>query len=309
MRMTDLPLNTVQPFQLETSNLRGRLVTLDSVVHDILTAHDYPLPVKHLVGEIVTLTVLLSSMLKYEGIFTLQMKGDGPVSMLVADMVHPDNVIRGCATYDEERLAHAREQLAALKTSEDSDNHLAQYLGQGYIMFTVDPNDGGERYQGIVNLDGANLTECIQHYFKQSEQINTGIKMAVGQRDGHWHASGIMLQTLPEDAVNVTQGVSNIGEDDWRRAMIFMDTATEDELLDPAITPDIMLTRLFHEEGVRVFEPLDVKKGCRCSQDRVESMIAMMPKDDVTYMKKNDKIEITCEFCSKNYTISEPFAP
>lgn len=295
--------NTAQPFQLETSNLRGRHVKLDSVLNDILTAHDYPLPIAHLVAETITLTLLLSSMLKYEGIFTLQIKGDGPVSMLVADIIQPDGVIRGCAAYDDKRLKSAREQLSALKTSETSQNNLAQYLGKGYLAFTVDPSDGGEQYQGIVDLQGANLTECVQHYFKQSEQIDTGIKMAVGQRDEAWHAGGIMLQTMPEDEANIRSGVSNLDEDDWRRAMVLMDSVTEDELLSTELSINDVLIRLFHQEGVRVFDPTTVKKGCRCSQERVENMVSMMGEDDIAYMVEKGQIEMMCEFCSTVYHV------
>ena len=295
--------NEIQPFQLESSNLRGRQVKLDTVLDEILKAHDYPLPVAHLVGETITLTLLLSSMLKYEGIFTLQIKGDGPISLLVADIIQPEGVIRGCAAFDEERLSHAREQLSALKTVDSSQNQLAQYLGQGYLAFTVDPENAGERYQGIVDLKGASLTDCVQHYFTQSEQINTGIKMSVGIRDDKWYAGGIMLQTLPEHEVNREAGVSNLAEDDWRRAMILMDTATDDELLSDDVSVHDMLTRLFHEEGVRVFDPQNVSHACRCSLERVETMVEMMSEEDVAYMTKNGKIEMTCEFCSKTYIL------
>ena len=141
--------NVVQPFQLDVSSLRGRSVRLGSVLNDVLEPHDYPNPVAHLVAETMTLALLLSSMLKYDGIFTLQAKGDGPVGLLVAD-VTSDGDLRGCANFDAERLEHAREQLSALKTPEGSRNHLAQYLGKGYIAFTVDQGDKAERYQGIV---------------------------------------------------------------------------------------------------------------------------------------------------------------
>src|SRR5690606_25497319 len=155
-------------------------------------------PVAHLVAETIALTLLLSSRLKYQGVVTLQTSGDGPVSMLVAD-VTSDGVVRGCANFDPERVEHAREQLAGLKTPESSQNHLAQYLGKGYIAFTVKQEDASEDYQGIVELKGASLVDCAQHYFNQSEQIGTGVKMAVGLRDGKWRAGGIMLQNMPED--------------------------------------------------------------------------------------------------------------
>lgn len=293
--------NVIQSFQLDASSLRGRCVRLGSVLDDILEPHGYPKPIAHLVAETVTLTLLLSSMLKYEGIFTLQTSGDGPVTMLVADITSEGH-IRGCASYDPERLEHAREQLSALKVSENSQNHLAQYLGKGHIAFTVDQGKHMERYQGIVELKGSSLVECVQHYFNQSEQIGTAIKMAVGQRDGHWRAGGMMLQHMPEEGgVNAQAGVSNLEEDDWRRTMIFMDSCTDAEFLDADLHSNILLMRLFHEEGVRVFEPSFVKKKCRCSLERVEGVLGMMSDDDLQYMNKDGLIEMRCEFCGEQY--------
>lgn len=293
--------NFVLPFQLESSSLRGRIVRLGSVLDDILKAHDYPLPVAHLVAENIALALLLSSMLKYEGIFTLQAQGNGPVRMIVSD-VTSEGMVRGCASFDAERFEKAREKLLALKTQEGSQNHLAQYLGTGYIAFTVDQAHNKDRYQGIVELKGASMVDCVQHYFQQSEQIGSGIKMAVGQRDGTWRAEGIMLQHMPEDAKNPQAGVGNLEEDDWRRAMILLDSCTEDEFLDTEIAAEALLMRLFHEEGVRIFDARPVFKGCRCSLERVEKMLFMMPQDDLEYMAVDGIIDMTCEFCSRKYT-------
>lgn len=294
--------NVIQPFQLESSALRGRVVRLGSVLDEILGAHDYPEPVAHLVAETVTLALLLSSMLKYEGIFTLQTKGDGPVSMLVADVTSGGDV-RGCASFDPERLEHAAEQLSALEATESAQNHLAQYLGKGYIAFTVDQDGMEERYQGIVDLHGASLIDCVQHYFSQSEQIATGIRMAAGTRDGHWRAGGIMLQKLPEDGGRRDPVTSNTQEDDWRRAMILTGSCTDDEFLDAGLGPDELLTRLFHEEGVRVFRPVPVQKSCRCSDEKVQRIVAMMSDDELEYLSDEGRIVMRCEFCSREYDL------
>lgn len=293
--------NFVQPFQLESSNLRGRIVQLGSVVNDIITAHDYPLPVSHLVAETVTMTLALSSMLKYEGIFTLQAQGDGPLRMLAADYTS-EGIIRGCASFNEERFQNSREQIAALKTTESAQNHLAQYLGKGYIAFTVDQSGYADRYQGIVELKGASLVDCVQHYFNQSEQIGTGIKMAVGQRDGKWRACAIMLQHMPEEQKNTEAGSGNLKEDDWRRSMILLDSCTEDEMLSPLLDAHELLFRLFHEEGVRVYDRKEVHKGCRCDSQRVENILYCMSEEDIAHMDKDGKIHMTCEFCSRSYT-------
>lgn len=298
--------NIVRPFQLETSSLRGRLVRFDDVLNEILNAHDYPEAVGKLLAETITLCALLASMLKYEGIFTLQTKGDGPISMLLADFTS-DGAIRGCATFDKDRVAVVTKQLAAFskEVGEGSDNHLAQLLGKGYIAFTVDQKDQAERYQGIVELKGKSLVNCVQHYFAQSEQIDTGIKMAAGKRDDKWRSGGIMLQHMPEDGGNkgVKLPSSNLDEDDWRRAMVLLQSCSEDELLSPELHGHDILTRLFHEEGVRVYEPLQLRHECRCSEDRVKNIVLMMGEEDRTEMIEDGAYRLTCEFCSKTYVI------
>jgi len=299
-----LPDNFVQTFQLESSSIRGRIVRLGSVIDDILTAHKYPLPIAHLVAENITLSVALSSMLKYQGIFTLQAQGDGPLRMLVSDITS-EGVVRGCASFDEKRFQKSREQIAALETKESSQNHLAQYLGKGHIAFTVDQGKNSDPYQGIVEIKGSSMVDCVQHYFSQSEQIGTGIKMAVGKRDNKWRAGAIMLQNMPEDGKNSEAGIGNIGEDDWRRAMILLDSCTEDEMLSTIIDTDELLLRLFHEEGVRVYERKDILKGCRCDKQRVENILLTMSKEDVEHISIDKDINMTCEFCSKTYTFKE----
>lgn len=292
--------NVLQTFQLESSNLRGRVVRLGSVLDDILQAHNYPFHVSHMVAETVALSALLSSMLKYDGVFTLQAQGDGPVGMVVSDMTSA-GILRGCSHFDAERLQHGIEQLSAMNDTESSQNHYAQLLGKGYLAFTVDQAGKQDRYQGIVELKGASLVDCVQHYFTQSEQIGTGIKIAVGMRGGKWRAGGVMLQHMPEDHTNPEAAISNVREDDWRRAMILMGSCTDNELLDPMLHSNILLTRLFHEEGIRVYEPKDVYKGCRCSEEKVENVIGMMSQDDLDYMTQDGQISMRCEFCSREY--------
>ncbi len=292
--------NFTQTFRLEKTNLRGRIVRLGGVLDEILHAHDYPLPVAHLTAEMVTLSLALSSMLKYEGIFTLQTQGDGPISMLVSDVTSA-GVTRGCAAFDKERLQVAREQLSALKTTESSQNHLAQYLGKGHIAFTVDQGQHTDRYQGIVELQGSSLVDCVQHYFNQSEQIGSGIKMAVGKRGDHWRACAIMLQNMPEEDANDLAGVTNLEADDWRRTMILLDSCTDDEFLDQDLSANDLLYRLFNEEGVRVYDPQPVEKGCRCDRARVDNILQSMSVEDIRDMVVDGSITMTCEFCSTDY--------
>ncbi len=278
----------VLPFQLESSHIRGRDVRLGPALDAILKAHKYPDTVNRLLAEAIVLCTLLSSMLKYEGIFTLQTKGDGPVSMLICDATS-DGDIRGCATFDKDAvMAYEGTQPFAL-------------LGAGYLAFTVDQGPDTERYQGIVELKGPNLITSIQHYFTQSEQIGTGILTSVGAPDGQWRGRGLMLQHMPEDAKLYNLGESGVQEDDWRRAMILMGSVKDEEMLDPTLPSPDLLFRLFHEEGVRIYDARPLQKNCRCSVAKIENIIAMMSEDDLEDMADDGEITMTCEFCSREY--------
>lgn len=283
--------NFVQSFELESSRLRGRIVRLGSVLDDILNAHKtYPEDVLQLTGETLALCVMLSSMLKYDGIFTLQAQGDGPVPMLVADIT-TGGKIRACASFKPERLA-----------AEPHAGNLAALLGKGYMAFTVDQGENTERYQGIVELKPDSLIASVQHYFTQSEQISTGMVMKVARVHGQWRASGIMVQQMPEESDRYNKGESNIHEDDWRRTMVLLGSVKDEELTDPALNAEDLLYRLFHEEGVRVYEAQELTKTCRCSPERVENILSTMSDEDIDDMIVDGKIVMTCEFCSRDYT-------
>lgn len=283
--------NFYQSFQLESSHIRGRIVRLGDALDDILSAHDYPEDVLHLTGETLTLGVLLSSMLKYEGIFTLQTSGDGPVKMLVADMMTNGN-IRACASFNKEEAQNT-----------EWKSNRAELLGKGYMAFTVDQGEHAERYQGIVELKPDSLIASVQNYFTQSEQIATGMMMAVGKVAGKWRACGIMVQQMPEETAAYNKdGKSDTHEDDWRRTMILLGSVKEEELLSPEISAEELLFRLFHEEGVRVYDAHELNKACRCSVERVQAVLAGMPDEDIDDITVDGKITMTCEFCSKDYS-------
>lgn len=283
--------NFVKSFQLETSHIRGRIVRLGDTLDAILSAHDYPDDVLHLTGETLTLGALLSSMLKYKGIFTLQTTGDGPVKMVVADMTS-DGKVRACATYKSEEIETARYK-----------KDRAELLGKGYMAFTVDQGEFTDRYQGIVELKAESLLSSVQHYFTQSEQIATGIVMTVGKHNGKWRATGIMVQQMPEDTATYNKDQSNVNEDDWRRTMVLLGSAKQDELLDPALAADDLLLRLFHEEGVRVYESHTLTHACRCNPERVKNILTTMSGEDIADITVDGKIVMTCEFCSKDYIL------
>ncbi len=282
--------NFILPFQLETSQIRGRVVRMDGVLDDILSAHDYPEDILQLTGEVAMLCAMLSSMLKYDGVFTLQAQGDGPVKMVVADMMSGGGT-RACATFSEG---------AALSYGANR----AELLGKGYMAFTVDQGEHMERYQGIVELKPESLIASVQHYFTQSDQIGTGMMMEVGRVNGKWRGCGIMVQQMPGEGGTVARDKSNVDEDDWRRTMILLGSVKREELLSPAISVRDLLYRLFHEEGVRVFDTQDIHKTCRCSAERLESILFSMPKDEIDDMVVDGKITMTCEFCSTHYTFN-----
>jgi molecular chaperone Hsp33 len=291
-----LPDDLVQPFQIDRTALRGRLVRLGPLVDGILKQHDYPEPVAAMLGEAVTLAVILAGMLKYDGVFTLQTKGDGPIRLLVADVTTAGDV-RGYAQYDAEKLARARHGQGA---------PVPRLLGAGYIAFTVDQGEKTDRYQGIVELQGATLAECAHHYFRQSEQLQAGIKVAVGHDGATWRAGGIMLQRLPTEGGEATAAEAEAQEDGWRRALVLMSSSRSDELLDARLAPNDLLFRLFHEDGVRVWAPHPLAAKCRCSREKIERIIIALPQDDLADLALPDgRLEVTCEFCSKRYE----FAP
>ncbi len=301
MNPSDTDDNVVQPFQLDVSGLRGRSVRLGSVLEEILAPHAYPPPVAQLVAETMLLALLLSSMLKFDGIFTLQIKGDGPVSLLVAD-VTSDGHVRACASYDTERLAFA----LADKADGELRSPVERFIGEGYCAFTVDQDRAGhgmpERYQGVVDVRGESLMACVQYYFTQSEQIATAITMAVGRVEGQWRAGGILLQIMPETGGDLEKRPKgNTEEDDWRRAMILMGSCTEEELLAPDLHSNILLARLFLQEGVRVFSQIPVIKKCRCNVERVENILNHISVEDLTGYALDGNIIMKCEFCSHEY--------
>jgi len=281
----------IQPFQLETTAFRGRLVRLGGSLDEIMGKHAYPAPVARLLAEALALAGALAGALKYDGIFTLQTKGDGPVGMMVADVTSAGDV-RGYAQFDAARLDGIAE-----------DAGVAALVGKGYLAFTVDQGEHTERYQGIVELLGETLADCTHHYFRQSEQLVTGLSVTARRIDGQWRAGALMLQRLAEGAANLAS--ATVEADDWKRSMVLMGTVTSDELVDPQLTAHTLLFRLFHEEGVRAFAPVHVRHACRCSRERVETVLRALPADDIDHMKEDGVITATCEFCSTAYRFTD----
>src|SRR6185312_4998080 len=294
----------VQPFQIDAPGLRGRLVRLGPLVDEVLRRHDYPQPVAELLGETLALAAALAGALKYEGVFTLQTKGDGPIRLMVAD-VTSDGQMRGYAQFDEERLVSALDGPIG--------SPVPRLLGAGYLAFTVDQGPDTERYQGIVELIGGTLADCAHHYFRQSEQLQAGIRLACGltrAEDGsqRWRAGALMLQRLPEEGGSGNGDAREFeeAEDDWRRSLFMMGSSRSDELLDPHLAPNDLLFRLFHEDGVRVYPVHVLKAECRCSRARVAGMLKALPRQEVESLKlDDDAVIVTCEFCSAQYRFDD----
>lgn len=295
MTLSAIADDLVQPFEIEPFALRGRLVRLGPLLDTIIKRHDYPAPVAAILGEAIALAVALSSTLKYDGIFTLQTKGDGPIRLLVAD-VTTSGAVRGYAQYDAEKLVKGPADDPAVNGS------VPRLLGAGYLAFTVDQGDDTERYQGIVALEGATLADCVHHYFRQSEQIAAGIKVAVGRgADGAWRGGCLMVQRLPPEDDAGTGADPEAAEDGWRRALILLGSSTAQELTDPALHPGSLLFRLFHEDGVRVFRRHGMRAECRCSRERIERVLRSLPSDDRRSLGEDGKLTVTCQFCNQGY--------
>jgi molecular chaperone Hsp33 len=285
----------LRPFQLERSALRGRLVRLGSTVDTVLTQHEYPEPISRQLGELLVLAATLAGALKFQGTFSLQIKSDGPISLMLADCTN-DGELRGYAQFNEVKLA--------LAAGED----VPSLFGQGHLALTVEQGTGGESYQGIVDLAGETLTDCMHAYFRKSEQVQTGLRIAVDRVDEaggeRWRAGGIMLQRLPGESLPGHDYSPT--DEDWRRTMLLLSTATPAELVDPHLPLENLLLRLFHEEGVRVFRPLHLSFGCRCTRERVEALLRMFPENELEDMKLEDgDLEVTCQFCNQSFRFDE----
>ncbi len=294
----------IQPFQIDNSGLRGRLVRLGPVLDEILTRHAYPEPVALMLGEAIALAAALAGALKYEGVFTLQTRGDGPIRLLVADVTSA-GAVRGYAQYDAEKLAKAVAAMPGGATG--IGGSVPRLLGAGHLAFTVDQGEHTDRYQGIVELQGATLAECAHHYFRQSEQVEAGLKVAVARlpdSDGaaRWRGGSLMIQRLPPEGDAAKRDAA---EDGWRRAVILMSSSTSRELVDPDLAPEALLFRLFHEDGVRAYRRLELAARCRCSRERVETVLRMMPADELATMQIDGHILVTCQFCSAVYDFDQ----
>ncbi|AWN45856.1 Hsp33 family molecular chaperone [Methylobacterium terrae] len=304
--------DAILPFAVEPLDVRGRVVRLGPSVDTILRRHGYPDTVARILGEAAALTVLLGSSLKFEGRFQLQTKSDGPVDMVVVDFEAPDRV-RATARFDADRVAAAGPRAGT-----------AELLGRGHLAMTIDQGSAQSRYQGVVALEGQGFEEAAHQYFRQSEQIPTRVRLAVAEQvegeGGNWRAGGLLMQFLPHSPDrarladlppgDLPEGHALLDEattredDAWVEAKSLVATIEDHELVDPTVSSERLLYRLFHERGVRVFEAQGVHEACRCSRERVMGMIRNFSAEERRHIVGDDgRIGITCEFCSRHYDL------
>lgn len=313
----------VVPFEVDALDVRGRAVQLGPVLDAILPRHGYPEPVACLLAEAMVLTVLLGTALKFQGKFIFQTRTDGPVDLLVVDFATPSS-LRAYARYDAARLDEA---VLQGRTSPQ------ELLGKGVLALTVDQGAYMQRYQGIVQLDGASLEEVARTYFRQSEQIPTDLRLAVARQvvpgaqgpATHWRAGGLVAQFLPEAPERMRQpdlpggDVPEGGEasdttvtvdDAWAEVRSLLATISPDELLDPTVSAERLLYRLFHEHGVRVFDGVEVIDDCSCSRQKIHAILDGFSPDEIAESTQDGIIRVSCEFCSKHYEFDPgEFAP
>lgn len=301
----------VVPFQVEGMDVRGRAVQLGPILDAIMGRHQYPPAVARLLAEAIVLTVLIGTSLKFEGRFTVQTKGDGPVDLLVVDFNTP-SAVRAYARFDEEGV---KQSIAA------GHGQPQDLLGRGMLAFTIDQGRYTQPYQGIVALDGASLEEIAGVYFRQSEQIPTRVRLSAaefydrgpdGKSRHHWRAGGIIAQFLPAAPERMRQADLPGGDgepeghvvaedDSWTEARTMLDTVEAAELTDPQVGAERLLFRLFHERGVRVYEPQAVEDHCSCSREKLKSVLAGFTREEVEESMDEGAIAVTCEFCSTTY--------
>ena len=289
------------PFQLDALGVRGRLVRLGPALDAIIERHGYPLAVARPLAEAMVLCAALATSLKYDGIFTLQIAGNGPIRLLVTDLT-TEGALRGYAQFDSWKLAVA----LGAGTSEAPDGYVPTLFGRGTLTFTVDQGQHTQRYQGVVPLEGASLADCAHTYFRQSEQLPTGIKIATRREvvDGtaHWRSAALMVQQMPELEAGRIHIDREQREDDWRRAVILMASATEAEMLDPGLPAETLLHRLFHQEGPRQFARRPFMARCRCSRERIDRVLRSIGREELDDLRDSSgKVAVKCEFCSTEY--------
>ncbi len=304
--------DTVLPFQLDRSDIRGRVARLDGVLEQVLAQHDYPPAIEALVAEATMLTALIGQALKLRWKLSVQVRGDGPARLIATDYYAPGEDgspawMRAYASFDEDRL--------------DGEGEPFGQIGKGYFALLLDQGGGMKPYSGITPLAGGSLSSCAETYFAQSEQLPTRFALSYGQarRPGaasRWRAGGVMLQHMPKasplrpDAGGSGDAGLLAAEDvldgaeaeNWSRANHLLDTVEETELIGPHVQPTELLVRLFHEEAPRVFDAQPVSFGCTCGPEKVRQTLSIYSQKDIAQMTTEEgMVTADCQFCGAHY--------
>ena len=281
----------VAPFHLPGRPVRGRLIRLGILTDALLTRHENHSVVTRLSGQALALAAALATALKFRGSFSLQVKGDGAVTMLLADCTE-SGALRGYARADPDRLA-------AVLTADPAPT-AATLLGQGYLAFTVDQGPDRERHQGIVAIEGDDLAAMALHYFDTSEQLQCAVRLACEPTEAGWRASALILERVASEG-GVEGGNQASDDEAWLVATTLADTVTTSELLDDALPPDQLIWRLFGTEGVAADLPRALAFGCRCSRSKLSDILEGFPPGDLDEMVVAGSIVMTCEFCNYDF--------
>ncbi len=306
--------DTVLPFQLDQSDIRGRVARLDGVLDQVLAQHNYPAPIEALVAEAALLTAMIGQTIKLRWKLSLQVRGDGPARLIATDYYGPTEDgaparVRAYASYDDERLS--------------LDQNPFDQIGKGYLAILIDQGEGNVPYQGITPIAGTSLSDCAEAYFAQSEQLPTRFSLNFGRsilpgQDERWRAGGVMLQHMPKaspfvanDGATGDQGLLSAADiltddeqENWNRANLLLDTVEELELIGPTVQPTDLLVRLFHEEGPRVFDAQPISFGCTCSEDKVRQSLSIYSAKDIGHMTTEaGTVTADCQFCGAHYVL------
>lgn len=303
--------DTVLPFQLDVSDMRGRVARLDGVLDGILKQHDYPESVEALVAEMALLTALIGQTVSLRWKLSLQVQSKGAVRMIATDYFAPKEEgeparIRAYASFDRDRL---------------TEGAAFDQVGEGYFAIMIDQGKGTQPYQGITPLAGESISACAEAYFAQSEQLPTRFSLSFGKSiepgvDEHWRAGGVMLQHMPKaspfaasgegsgDILTAADLVDGEEGENWSRVNILLDTVEDLELIGPSVAPTDLLVRLFHEEQPRIYNAQAVQFGCTCSEDRVRQSLSIYSSKDIEKMTTSDgKVTADCQFCGAHYVL------
>ena len=302
----DLPADAqILPFYLadgsnDVALIRGRMASVGRAASTILARHAYPEIVAILQAEALALAACLASTLKFDGVFTLQAKGDGPVRTLLADITEK-GALRGYAAFDDNRAAL---QAATLSHDPTGPVRLGHIMGDGYIAFTVDDGGTNGRYQGIVELDDQYLSDAAMRWYENSEQLNTMVVCAAARAPDGWQAVALMLQRIAAEggkggAMTWSDAAARAKSDDaWHTAKTLLASVTRDELLDPALSPENIVFRLFNTLAPHSSRARPVADQCRCNVEKVEAMLQQLAADEIEDLADEDgNLTITCEFC------------